>query len=111
MAATPKPFNLANIDAALVTVYTCPASTIALVHNLMVTNVLGTDTTVDVTYTQNATGVTTYLIKGATLVAGGCLIILGDNQKQAMAAADIIQVKGGAVNSVDCTGAVLEVPA
>lgn len=106
--STPVPFNLANIDASLVTVYTCPASTWAFIHNLMVANVLGSDTTVDVTYTNDASGVTTYLVKGATLVAGGTLVVLGDNMKQAMEEADIIQVKGGAANSVDCTGSALE---
>jgi len=109
MAATPVPFNLANIDNALVTVYTCPASTVAFVHNLILANISGAAINVDVTYTKNASGVTTYLVFNAPIPAGGSLVVLGDNNKQAMQAADIIRVRAtSGTNVLDCTGSVLE---
>lgn len=106
---TPVPFNLANIDNALVTVYECPASTWAFVHNLILCNVGVADITVDVTYTNDASGVTTYLVKAAPIPVGGSLIVLGDNNKQAMEAADIIQCRAvTGTNVLDVTGCALE---
>lgn len=108
MSATAKPFNLANIDASLVAVYTCPASTIAVVTSLIIANVLGADTTVDITLTNAATAAVTYLGKALPLPAASSLIVIGDANKQALNAGDIIKVKGGTTDSVDATGSVLE---
>lgn len=110
MASALKAFNVANIDASLVTVYTGPAGVAALVHNLMVANILGSATTYSVTFTDDSAGVTTYLVKDAPLAAGETQMVLGDNNKQVVEEDDVIQVQGGASNSVDVTGAVLENP-
>lgn len=104
MPASLRPFNLANIDASLVDVITGQAGEEALVSNLMIANILGSDTTYDVTFVNDATGVTSYIVKGATLKAGESVIPIGDGNKQALLEDDKIQVKGGAVNSLDVTG-------
>ena len=107
MTATPVPFSVANIDNVLVTVYTCPAATVAFVHNLILCNISGAAIAVDVTLTTG--GVTTYLVFAAPIAAGGSLIVLGDNNKQAMEATDIIQCRATAgTNVLDVTGSVLE---
>lgn len=107
--ASPKLFNLANIDNSLVTVYTCPASTVAYVHFLMLTNVDASDIAIDVTVTDNSTARTTYLLKAATVKAGGAINVVGDNMKLLLEAADYIQVRAtSGTNVLDCTGSVLE---
>lgn len=109
MAATLKLFNLANIDNSLVTVYTCPASKVALVHNLILCNIDAADIAVDVTVTDDSAGITTYVVKASTVKAGGSLVVFGDNMKQALEAADYIQVRAtSGTNVLDATGAVLE---
>lgn len=109
MAASLKLFNTANIDNSLVTVYTCPTATTALVHFLMLTNVDASDIAIDVTVTDNSTSRTTYLLKAATVKAGGAINVVGDNMKLPLEADDFIQVRAtSGTNVLDCTGGVLE---
>jgi hypothetical protein len=107
--ASLKLFNVANIDNALVDIYTCPPSTAALVHCLILCNIDASDIAVDVTVLDSSAGVTTYLVKGATVKAGGSLVVLGDNMKLALEASDKIQARAtSGTNVLDVTGAVLE---
>lgn len=108
MASTLKPFNLASVGAALTTVYTCPGSTVAIVHNLILCNKGAADITADVQYTKAATAVATYLAKGLTIEVGTSVAILGDNNKQALNENDTIKVLCPTAASLDVTGAVLE---
>lgn len=106
--ATLKNFAVANIDNVLVDVLTAPASTALLVHNMILANVSGATITVDVTLIDSSAVVTAYLVKGATIPVGGSLIVLGDNNKQVLEAADKLQAKSDAVNSLDVVGAYLQ---
>ena len=109
MPATPKLFNLANIDNALVTVYTCPASTFSFVHNLILCNVGAVAITVNCTVRDVSAGITTFLVKAASIPVGGSLIVLGDNNKLALEETDFIQCGADSgTNVLDVTGSVLE---
>lgn len=108
MATTFVPYQSRNIGASLTKVgaHTVAAATVEVVTNLTVANVLGTDTTVNVTINDGAND--TYLLKGAALAAGGTIVIGGKN-RIALATGYSIFVSGGAANSIDAQMSVLQI--
>lgn len=97
-----------NIGNALTAIesYTVPAATSAIITCLNISNVLGADTTVDVTVYDGANDF--YLVKGATLLAGGAPLVLGAGERLVLKTGESIRVKGGAASSVDAVMSVVE---
>lgn len=97
-----------NVGASLTAVgaYTVPAATAAIVTALNVSNVLGADTTVDVTVYDGANDY--YLVKGAALVAGGAPLVVGAGERVTLNTGESIRVKGGAAASIDAVMSIAE---
>ena len=106
MANTFKRAVLANIDTALATVYTVPATTTTVVIGLTLANISGSSITASV---QLATaGDDTYIIKNIPIPSGSSVEIMSGN-KIVMETTDIIKVSGSVINSVDATLSYMEI--
>ncbi len=97
---------LANIDTALATVYTVPASTTTVVIGLTLANISGASITASV---QLATsGDDTYIVKDIPIPSGSSVEVMAGN-KIVLETTDVIKVSGSATNSVDATMAIMEI--
>jgi len=106
MANTFKRAVLANIDTALVAVYTVPATTTSVVIGLTLSNVSGASITASA---QLATaGDSTYIIKNIPIPSGSSVEIMAGN-KIVMETTDSIKVSGSATDSVDATLSYMEI--
>lgn len=106
MANTFAPYQSRNIGVSLTSIggHVTAGSTTEVCMNITVSNVLGTDTTVNVTINDGTND--TYLVKGAALVAGGTIVIAGRN-RPVLSTGYSIKVSGGAASSVDAQLSVL----
>lgn len=100
MANTFKNFTSTSIGTTPVTVYTCPASTTAVVIGFNVSNVINNQTNADI---QTA-GM--YLVKGVVLPAGSGLSPL--DGKIVLEAGDTVIVTSTTASSVDAIVSVME---
>ena len=106
MANTFKRAVLANIDAALVTVYTAPASTTTVIIGCTLANISSSSITASV---QLATsGDDTYIVKDIPIPSGSSVEVMAGN-KIVMETTDILKVSGSATNSVDATVSIIEI--
>jgi hypothetical protein len=79
-----------DVGTSAATVYTTPSSTQTTVIGLSIANTTTGAVTADVYVTSG--GVDYYMIKGATIPAGGALVPVGGDQKLVLEAADILKV-------------------
>ena len=98
-----------NVGTSLTKVgnYTVGAGVTTTIIGLVMSNVTGNAISVSATL-DNGT-VNTYIVKDATLVAGGSLIAVGGDQKIVLETNDSIRVSSSAASSVDAILSVLEV--
>lgn len=110
MANTFKNYTSRNIGTALEAVesYTVPSGTQTTVIGLTVANTLAaTEVTVDVTLSGG--GNDTYIVKGASVLPGTSLVVVGGEQKVVLETGDQIKVKSSNAASVDAVLSVLEI--
>jgi len=100
MANTFKNFTNTSIGTSPVTVYTCPASTTAVVIGFNVSNTTGTSCNI------NLQAASAYLIKHAALPSGAGLSPL--DGKIVLEAGDTIVVTSSIISSVDARVSVME---
>jgi len=100
MANTFKNYTSSAVGTSATTVYTVPASTVAVVIGMNLSNVTASQITVDV----QVGGV--YLIKAAPIPAGSALSAL--DGKIILEAADVLEVTSSDASSVDVILSVLE---
>jgi hypothetical protein len=107
MANTFKNHFSKNVGTSAATVYTTPSSTQTTVIGLSIANTTTGAVTADVYVTSG--GVDYYMIKGATIPAGGALVPVGGDQKLVLEAADILKVVSSAATSLDVICSILEI--
>ena len=89
------------------TVYTCPASTSAVVHAVYISNVDGTnDATVDVIVTDNSHGTNFHIMKTVDVPADSSLVI---EKPINLEANDILICKASAAGDLEAFASVLEI--
>ncbi len=112
MANTFKLKTKANVDASLVTAYTVPSSTTAVIIGLTIANVKGASITADAQIVtasssgENADDV--YVVKAVPLPAGSSIEIMSGN-KIILEAGDVVKVGGSATNCLDAILSVMEI--
>ena len=109
MADNFKRYTSRDIGTVAVEVgsYTVAANTQTTAIGLTITNVSNSAITVS---TMHSDGVDdTYIVKDATLPAGGSLIAIGGNQKLVLETGDSIKVSSSANTTVDAILSVLEI--
>ena len=94
-------------SAVLVGSYTVGASTQTTAIGLTLSNTSNSAITVSAMHNDGAND--TYIVKGATLPAGGSLIAIGGNQKVVLETGDSIKVSASANTSIDAILSVLEI--
>ena len=88
------------------TLYTCPASTTAVIHAVFISNVDGTnDATIDVLVTDNSAGSDFYIMKTVNVPADSSLVI---EKPINLEAADILKVKASVAGDLEAFASVLE---
>ena len=88
------------------TVYTCPASTSAVVHAVYISNVDGTnDATVDVIVTDNSQGTNFHIMKTVDVPADSSLVI---EKPINLEANDILKVKASSAGDLQAFASILE---
>ena len=98
-----------SIGVSNVIVYTCPAATSTTVIGMSIANVTASNITISTTLTSDSQAKTVYLIKDATVVAGGATVLVGGDQKVVMSALDTLTVVSSAATSADVVVSVLEI--
>lgn len=106
MASTFKSYGTKNIGTSTTTAYTAPGSTTSTLIGLSIANTTTAAITVDVTAVKS--GVSTYLVKGAPILPGGALVVIGGDQKVVMETGNLIQVKGSTATCCDVFISALE---
>ena len=112
MANTFKLKTKAGIDTSLVTVYTVPSSTTAVIIGLTIANVKGASVTADakvISDTSNTeTNADVYIAKDIPLPAGSSVEVMSGN-KIVLQTTDAVQVKGSVADAVDATLSIMEI--
>lgn len=109
MANTFKSYVGINIGTSASTVLPVVASaTQTTVIGMTCANTSGGNITVDVTLTKSG-GTTAYIVKGASILAGSSIVVIGGDQKVVAQTGDAIQVKSNTAGSVDAIISVLEI--
>jgi hypothetical protein len=109
MANKFKRYVSRDVGTSLVSVgsYTVAANTQTTAIGLTLSNTSNSAITVSATLNDGANDI--YIVKGATLPAGGSLIAIGGNQKVVLETGDSIQVSSSANSSIDAILSVLEI--
>lgn len=107
MANTFKNYLTANVGTTATTVLTGASGAQTTVIGMTVANTTTSSVTASVTLTSGAT--TVYLVKNASVPAGGALVPIGGDQKVVVEASDVIQVQSSASSSLDVIVSVLEI--
>ena len=104
-----KRYTSRNVGTSAVSVgsYTVGASTQTTAIGLTLSNTSNSAITVSAMHNDGAND--TYIVKGATLPAGGSLIAIGGNQKVVLETGDSIKVSASANTSIDAILSVLEI--
>ena len=97
-----------NIGTALTAIgsYAVGVSTTTTVIGLSVANISGSTVEVDVTHNDGTND--TYLIKGAPVLPGASLVLVGGDQKLVLTTNDSVKVKSNTASSVDAFMSILE---
>lgn len=107
MANTFKNSITGSIGTSNVVVYTVPATTSTTVIGMSVANVTSNNINVSTTLTSGSR--TVYLIKDATVTAGGTAVLVGGDQKVVLTATNYLTVVSSAASSADVVVSVLEI--
>ena len=112
MANTFKLKTKAGIDTSLVTVYTVPSSTTAVIIGLTIANVKGASVTADAKVISDTSDTETnadvYIAKDIPLPAGSSVEVMSGN-KIVLQTTDAVQVKGSVADAVDATLSIMEI--
>lgn len=106
MANTFKSYAVSGIGTTLTDVHTVAALTTSTAIGFSIANTTGSTVTVDATIFKGATDF--YLVKGASIGAGGTLVVVGGDQKLVLETGNKIKVKSSSAASVDVVLSVLE---
>ena len=98
-----------TIGLSKTTIYTAPALTTSTVIGLSLANVLTTETTIKVDVILGKGASEYYIIRGAPVMAGGTLIVVGGDQKLVLETGNTVKVVSSIAASVDAIISVLEV--
>jgi len=107
MANTFKNSITGSIGTSNVTVYIVPAATSTTVIGMSIANVTANNITISSTLTSGSS--TVYLIKDATVTAGGTTVLVGGDQKVVLTATNYLTVVSSAATSADVVVSVLEI--
>jgi len=107
MANTFKNALLKDVGTSASSVYTCPSATQTTVIGFSVANTTTNSITCNAYIT--ASSINYYLVKNATVPAGGALVVVGGDQKVVLQAADILKVDTSAAASADVVCSLLEI--
>jgi hypothetical protein len=107
MANTFTSYVNKDVGTSAATVVTVGASTQTTVIGMTASNTTTSSVTVDVYITRSA--VNYYIIKGATVPAGGSLVIVGGDQKVVLVVSDALKIVSSAASSIDAVTSVLEI--
>jgi hypothetical protein len=107
MPNTFKNYLTANVGTSATTVITGASGAQTTVIGMTVANTTTSTVTASVTLTSGAT--TVFLVKNASVPAGGALVPIGGDQKVVVEASDVIQVQSSASSSLDVIVSVLEI--
>jgi len=107
MANTFKNSITGAIGTSDVAVYTVPAATSTTVIGMSVANVAESNITVSATLTSGSS--TVFLVKDATVPAGGSVVLVGGTQKLVLTATNYLSVVSSAATSADVVVSVLEI--
>jgi len=89
------------------TLYTCPGSTTAVVHAIMLTNVDGANSaTVTVKVTDSSAATTYTILQDAPVPAGSTLVF---DKPVNLEDSDVLKVSAGATNDISAFASVLEI--
>ena len=81
--------------------YTVPSNATATVIGMTVANRTASTITVDVEVIDTSAAVTAYLVKAATIAAGGSFVAIGGDQKVVLEQTDVLRVTSSALSSAD----------
>jgi hypothetical protein len=107
MANTFTSYVNKDVGTSAATVVTVASATQTTVIGMTAANTTSSSVTVDVYITRSA--VNYYIIKGATVPAGGSLVIVGGDQKVVLIASDALKIVSSTATSVDAVTSVLEI--
>ena len=109
MPNTFKRFTSRNVGTSATSVgsYTVAASTQTTVIGLTICNTTLSAITADAQHFDGTN--TTNIVKGATIPAGGSLVVVGGDQKLVLQTGDSVRVLSSAASSIDCIMSVLEI--
>ncbi len=105
MANTFKNYASKNVGTSAVTVLTAATSTTVI--GLSVACLVSTAITADAYVTSG--GVDYYIVKGATVLPGGALVVVGGDQKLVLETGDALKVVTNTATSADVFCSVLEI--
>lgn len=108
MANTFKLAVSSAVGTSQTSVYTVPSATTTTVIGLTVANTHTAAITVDIQVTDSSSATTVYLLKGATIPAGGGLVPIGGDQKVVLEQSDVLSVTSDTASSADVIVSVLE---
>lgn len=81
--------------------YTVPSNATATVIGMTVANRTASTITVDIEVIDTSATVTAYLVKAATIAAGGSFVAIGGDQKVVLEQTDVLRVTSSAAASAD----------
>ena len=107
MANTFTSYVNKDVGTSAATVVTVASATQTTVIGMTASNTTSSSVTVDVYITRSA--VNYYIIKGATVPAGGSLVVVGGDQKVVLTVSDALKIVSSAASSIDAVTSVLEI--
>ncbi len=107
MANTFTSYVNKDVGTSAATVVTVASATQTTVIGMTAANTTSSSVTVDVYITRSA--VNYYIIKGATVPAGGSLVVVGGDQKVVLTVSDALKIVSSAASSIDAVTSVLEI--
>ena len=109
MANTFKNASLVSVNhAALATLYTCPASTTAIILGLALTNKTDNSITATVQMTDTSASTTPLLLNEVTIPANTTLEVFA-GQKYVLETGDILKVQSSAATSLDAVLGLMQI--
>ena len=109
MANTFKNGVTAGVGASATTVYTCPASTTAVVIGVTLCNLKTTGVQGTLQVLDTSASTTVHVLKSAPIPSGSSLVVVGGEQKIVLEAGDLLKVQASEASAIDVTLSVLEI--
>ena len=99
--------NIAIDSGTYTTVYASPAGKVSIILECAIANTTAAAIDSSVVITDTSAGVSSYIVKGAPIPAGGALKVIS-GQKIVLEATDILKAAASAGSSADCIVSILE---